>query len=81
MKKLALLLAFLGFAALAQAKTNPESTLERVIPTLKDSVVIEFGKAGRIVIIVESLADFEKLKGMNINQIIAELGVQENKTT
>ena len=81
MKKLALLLAFLGFAALAQAKTNPESTLERVIPTLKDSVVIEFGKAGRIVIIVESLADFEKLKGMNIKQIIAELGVQENKAT
>lgn len=81
MKKLVLLLAFLGFAALAQAKTNPESTLKRVIPTPKDSVVIEFGKAGRIVIIVESLADFKKLKGMNINQIIAELGVQENKAT
>lgn len=81
MKKLVLLLAFLGCAFLAQAKTNPETTLKRVIPTLKDSVVIEFGKAGRIVIIVESLADFEKLKGMNINQIIAELGVQENKAT
>ena len=81
MKKLVLLLAFLGCAFLAEAKINPESTLERVIPTLKDSVVIEFGKAGRIVIIVESLADFEKLKGMNINQIIAELGVQENKAT
>ena len=81
MKKLVLLLAFLGCAFLAEAKINPESTLERVIPTLKDSVVIEFGKAGRIVIIVESLADFEKLKGMNINQIIAKLGVQENKAT
>ena len=81
MKKIIILLAFLGCAALAQAKTNPESTLKRVTPTLKDSVVIEFGKAGRIVIIVESLADFEKLKGMNINQIIAELGVQENKAT
>ena len=81
MKKLVLLLAFLGCAFLAEAKTNPEITQKRVIPTLKDSVVIEFGKAGRIVIIVESLADFEKLKGMNINQIIAELGVQENKAT
>ena len=81
MKKLVLLLAFLGCAFLAEAKTNPETTLKTMIPTLKDSVVIEFGKAGRIVILVESLADFEKLKGMNINQIIAELGVQENKAT
>ena len=81
MKKLVLLLAFLGCAFLAEAKTNPETTLKTVIPTLKDSVVIEFGKAGRIVIMVESLADFEKLKGMNINQIIAELGIQENKAT
>lgn len=81
MKKLVFLLAFLGCAFLAEAKTNPETTLKTMIPTLKDSVVIEFGKAGRIVIMVESLADFEKLKGMNINQIIAELGVQENKAT
>ena len=81
MKKLVFLLAFLGFAFLAEAKTNPETTLKTMIPTPKDSVVIEFGKAGRIVIMVESLADFEKLKGMNINQIIAELGIQENKAT
>ncbi|MDP4838735.1 MAG: PorT family protein [Algoriphagus sp.] len=81
MKKIVFLLAFLGCTFLAQAKTNPETTLKTFIPTLKDSVVIEFGKAGRIVILVESLPDFEKLKGMNINQIIAELGVQENKAT
>lgn len=81
MKKLVLLLAFLGCGFLAEAKTNPETTLKTIIPTLKDSVVIEFGKAGKIVIMVESLADFEKLKGMNINQIIAELGIQENKAT
>ncbi len=81
MKKLVILLAFLGCAFLAEAKTNPETTLKTKTPTLKDSVVIEFGKAGRIVIMVESLADFEKLKGMNINQIIAELGIQENKAT
>lgn len=81
MKKLVLLLAFLGCVFLAEAKTNPETTLKTSIPTLKDSVVIEFGKAGKVVIIVESLADFEKLKGMNINQIISELGIQENKAT
>jgi hypothetical protein len=44
-------------------------------------VVIEFGKAGRIVITVQSTEDFEKLKLMNINQIINELGVKENKET
>jgi hypothetical protein len=44
-------------------------------------VVIEFGKAGRIVIMVQSTEDFEKLKLMNINQIISELGVKENKET
>jgi len=81
MKKLVLLFAFLGCVFLAQAKTYPETPLKTVIHTLKDSVVIEFGKAGRIVIMVESIADFEKLKGMNINQIIGELGIQENKTT
>lgn len=81
MKKLVILLAFLGCTFLAEAKTNPETILKTSIPTLKDSVVIEFGKAGRIVIMVESLADFEKLKGMNINQIINELGIQENKAT
>jgi hypothetical protein len=43
--------------------------------------VIEFGKAGRIVIMVQSTEDFEKLKLMNINQIISELGVKENKET
>ncbi len=81
MKKLVLLLAFLGCAFLAEAKTNPETTLKTSIPSLKDSVVVEFGKAGRIVIMVESLADFEKLKGMNINQIISELDLLENKET
>jgi hypothetical protein len=44
-------------------------------------VVIEFGKAGKIVIMVQSTEDFEKLKLMNINQIISELGVKENKET
>jgi hypothetical protein len=47
----------------------------------KDSVVVEFGKSGRIVIIVDSKEDFEKLKLMNINQIISELDLEENKET
>jgi hypothetical protein len=50
-------------------------------PFQKDSVVIEFGKTGKVVILVDSKEDFEKLKLMNINQIISELDLKENKET
>jgi hypothetical protein len=81
MKKLVLVLAFLGLVQVAMASERPEQVLDKKHLVLKDSVVIEFGKAGRIVIIVQSTEDFEKLKLMNINQIISELGVKENKET
>ena len=81
MKKLFLLLAFLGLVQVAMATEHPEQVLTKKHLALKDSVVIEFGKAGRIVIMVQSTEDFEKLKLMNINQIISELGVKENKAT
>ena len=81
MKKLFLILAFLGFVQVGMATEHPEQVLDKKHLVLKDSVVIEFGKAGRIVIMVQSTEDFEKLKLMNINQIISELGVKENKAT
>jgi hypothetical protein len=81
MKKLVLVLAFLGLVQVAMASERPEQVLDKKHLVLKDSVVIEFGKAGRIVITVQSTEDFEKLKLMNINQIINELGVKENKET
>jgi len=81
MKKLFLILAFLGLVQVAVAAEHPEQLLNTKALVLKDSVVIEFGKAGRIVIMVQSTEDFEKLKLMNINQIISELGVKENKET
>ena len=81
MKKLFLILAFLGLVQVAMASERPEQVLDKKHLALKDSVVIEFGKAGRIVIIVQSTEDFEKLKLMNIKQIISELGVKENKET
>jgi hypothetical protein len=81
MKKLFLILAFLGLVQVGMAAEHTEQVLDKKHLVLKDSVVIEFGKAGRIVIIVQSTEDFEKLKLMNINQIINELGVKENKET
>jgi hypothetical protein len=81
MKKLFLILAFLGLVQVGMAAEHTEQVLDKKHLVLKDSVVIEFGKAGRIVITVQSTEDFEKLKLMNINQIINELGVKENKET
>ena len=81
MKKLFLILAFLGLVQVSMGAEHPEQVLDKKHLALKDSVVIEFGKAGRIVITVQSTEDFEKLKLMNINQIISELGVKENKAT
>jgi hypothetical protein len=43
-----------------------------------DSVIVEFGKSGKVVIIVNNKEDFEKLKSMNINEIIRELDLKQN---
>lgn len=81
MKKYLLLFCLMALVQVAFAsdlKDNPILTESLV---MKDSVVVEFGKSGKVVIIVESKEDFEKLKLMNINQIISELDLEENKET
>lgn len=47
----------------------------------KDSVIVEFGKSGKVVIIVENKEDFERLKSMDINEIIRSLGLEEDEET
>jgi hypothetical protein len=42
----------------------------------KDSILIEFGNSGKIILIVDSQEDFEKLKSMNVNQIIQDLELE-----
>lgn len=81
MKKYLLLISFLALVQVAFA--NPADRLAELSTSSiqKDSVVVEFGKAGKVVIIVDSKEDFEKLKLMNINQIISELDLKENKET
>jgi hypothetical protein len=81
MKKYLLFVCLMAIVQLTFAKVNTD--LSELDPKIiqKDSVVIEFGKAGKVVILVDSKEDFEKLKLMNINQIISELDIQENKTT
>lgn len=75
MKKYLLLLAFLGLVKLAFGHTSKEFTAPM------DTVIVEFGKSGKIYLIVESKEDFEKLKKMNVNQIISELDIEVNEQT
>ncbi len=77
MKKCLLFVCLMALVQIGFASTVP--TLETKIN--KDSVVVEFGKSGRVVIIVDNKEDFEKLKTMNINEIIRQLDLEENENT
>jgi hypothetical protein len=81
MKKYLLLICLLALVQVAYANNLNELPVKTEHLIMKDSVVIEFGKSGKVVIIVESKEDFDKLKLMNINQIISELDLAENKET
>lgn len=81
MKKYLLLFCLMAVVQVAFASNLTENPILTESKVMKDSVVVEFGKSGKIVIIVESKEDFEKLKFMNINQIISELDLEENKET
>jgi hypothetical protein len=81
MKKYLLLVCLMAIVQVAFASNLKENPILTETKVMKDSVVVEFGKSGRVVIIVESKEDFEKLKLMNINQIISELDLEENVDT
>ncbi|MEX2566277.1 MAG: hypothetical protein WD431_10070 [Cyclobacteriaceae bacterium] len=49
-----------------------KSTIEYNRP-VNDSIIVEFGESGRVVFVIDNPNDFEKLKKMDINQIIKEL--------
>ncbi|MCH7403622.1 outer membrane beta-barrel protein [Belliella kenyensis] len=49
--------------------------------TANDSIIIEFGKSGKIVLLIDSKEDFDKLKAMDVNEIIRQLDVELNKET
>lgn len=42
----------------------------------QDSVIVEFGNSGKIIMIVDNREDFERLKAMDVNQIIRELDLE-----
>lgn len=75
MKKYLLLFCFLAVVQLASGSTAEYE------PAHKDSIIVEFGKSGKIVLIVDNKEDFERLKNMNINQIVKELDLELNEET
>ncbi|MBT0811509.1 hypothetical protein KIH41_09485 [Litoribacter ruber] len=49
--------------------------------TKQDSVIVDFGRSGKIVILVDNQADFERLKTLDVNQIIRELNLEMDEKT
>jgi hypothetical protein len=75
MKKYLLLFCLMAFVQLAFGKPDAGMLVE------KDTIIIEFGKSGKIALVVDNKEDFEKLKNMNINQIIQELDLKLDEET
>lgn len=47
----------------------------------KDSIIVEFGHAGKILILVDNQEDFEKLKALDVNEIIRQLELELDEQT
>ncbi|MCH7398996.1 hypothetical protein MM236_13405 [Belliella sp. DSM 107340] len=75
MKKYLLLFSLMAIVSLAFGGNHNSLHAE------KDSIIVEFGKSGKVVLIVDNKEDFERLKSMNINQIVKELDLQLNEET
>jgi hypothetical protein len=75
MKKYLLLFCFLGLVQFAFGSTDREFLAP------KDTIIVEFGTSGKIVLVIDNKEDFERLKKMNINQIISELDLQIDEKT
>jgi hypothetical protein len=78
MKKYLLLFCLMAIVQIGFASNGLPSIDNKIT---SDSVIVEFGKSGRVVIIVNNKEDFERLKSMNINEIIRELDLKENGDT
>ncbi|GGF21614.1 outer membrane beta-barrel protein [Echinicola rosea] len=72
---LALILLALAHTSFASGGTDSVST------AAKDSIIVEYGHSGKIVILVDNKEDFEKLKILDVNQIIDELDLELDEDT
>ncbi|MFD2203475.1 hypothetical protein [Shivajiella indica] len=75
MKKYLLLFSLMALVNFAFGRSDERFLVEN------DTIIVEFGKSGKIVLVVDNKEDFERLKAMNINQIIRELDLQIDEDT
>jgi hypothetical protein len=75
MKKYLLLFSLMALVNFAFGRTDERFLVEN------DTIIVEFGKSGKIVLVVDNKEDFERLKAMNINQIIKELDLKIDEET
>tara|TARA_R110002050_G_scaffold101980_2_gene210358 strand:+ start:170 stop:1195 length:1026 start_codon:yes stop_codon:yes gene_type:complete len=68
MKKYVMAIFFMALVQMAFAA--PEISYDKPV---NDSIIVEFGQSGKMVFVVDNPDDFERLKNMDINQIIKEL--------
>ncbi|WP_186754294.1 outer membrane beta-barrel protein [Echinicola salinicaeni] len=74
MKRYVLAMIFMAFVQTAFA-------FNESYQAAKDSIIVEYGHSGRIVILVDNKEDFEKLKALDVNQIIRELDLELDEET
>lgn len=75
MKKYLLLFCLLGLVQIAFGRSSDMHLVQN------DSIIVEFGKSGKIILVVDNKEDFERLKNMNVNQIIRELDLEVDEET
>ncbi|MFC4874954.1 hypothetical protein [Negadavirga shengliensis] len=74
MKKYLIAIILMAIVQLAFGKPQVEPDRP-----LNDSIIVEFGKSGKVVFVIDNPEDFERLKSMDINQIIRELDLPEQE--
>ena len=82
MKKYILVICFMALVKMAFGNT-PEKfvSFSEEFRAPQDTIIVEFGKSGKIMVIVDNKEDFERLKKMNVNQIISELDLAVDEKT
>ncbi|WP_040490275.1 outer membrane beta-barrel protein [Indibacter alkaliphilus] len=78
MKKYLLMFCLMGLVSLAHGFDSPELATNYA---QNDSIIVEFGKSGKIILVIDNKEDFERLKNMNVNQIIRELDLEVDEKT
>lgn len=82
MKKYILVICLMAVVKMAFGSTeNSANLLAHEFRAPQDTIIVEFGKSGKILVVVDNKEDFERLKKMNVNQIISELDLEVDEKT